>query len=528
MVENPKSGAAPAGGMRKTTISTVVVMTATLASRLLGFLRQAVISAVFGASGEADVLNLVFNIPNNLRKLLAEGALSSAFIPVLSASIVEDEAGDTSRAIVGRLLAFQFVVLVPVLVLSVAFAGPVVRFILDFPEANRQLLAARLFRPLINYLLLISISAVLMGTINSHQHFLVPAVTPVLFSVCVISAVLLLHRRLGVHAMAVGVLAGGVGQILFQLPMFRGLGYRLELRFEFRDPAFRRILRQWLPVVATAGIFTVNTQVAMFFASGLEDGSGSALTNALTFWQLPFGIFSASITTVLFPRMSRQAAVKDAEGLKSTLQYGFRYLIALLVPSAIVMGLLAEQIIAIAFQRGAFEPANTVMAARVLRGFCVGLLSVGAYNFFQRFFYSVGDYRTPMIVAGITFVVDVGLSLWLKETVLAVAGLSLANSIAFTLGLVLMIVLASRHTGALSFAGIARTAAKTAVAAAATVALALLFEAVSGSSWWESGSSVAGFLYVLGFAGVAVLVVVGIYVVLKVEVVSVLFRRRRT
>lgn len=516
-----------AGGIRRTTVSTVIVMTATLGSRVLGFVRQAVINAVFGASGEADVLNLVFNIPNNLRKLLAEGALSSAFIPVLSAAVVQDETGEQARGIVGRLLAFQFVILIPTLLLSVIFAGPIVDFILDFPEPGRQDLAADLFQWLVNYLLLISVSAVLMGTINAHQRFLIPAVTPLLFSVCVIAAVLLLHRRLGIHAMAVGVLIGGVAQILFQLPEFRRLGYRFSLSFAFHSAAFRRILRQWMPVVATASIFTVNTQVAMFFASGLADGSGSALTNALTFWQLPFGIFSASITTVLFPRMSRLAAAGDSEGLKSTLQYGFRYLIAVLVPAALVMGLLGEQIIAVAFQRGEFTLANTLMAARVLRGFCVGLLSVGAYNFFQRFFYSVGDYRTPMAVAGLTLFVDVALSLWLKETVLAVAGLSLANSIAFTIGLALFIIRARGHVGALSFAGIGATVLKTTVVAVPVVAMTLGFEQIAGSSWWESGSSGVGFAYLVGIAGVLAIVVLGLYTLLKVEVVSVLLRRRR-
>lgn len=513
--------------MRNTTLATVVVMSATLGSRVLGFIRQAVINAVFGASGEADVLNLVFNIPNNLRKLLAEGALSSAFIPVLSASVVRDESGAEARGVVRRVLAFQFVVLIPILLGSVLFAPQVVGFILDFPEPSRQALAADLFRWLINYLLLISVSAVLMGTIHAHQQFLVPAVTPLLFSISVIASVLLLQRRLGVHAMAVGVLIGGFAQIIFQIPAYRRLGCRFRLSLGFADPLFRKILRQWLPVVATASIFTVNTQVAMFFASGLEDGSGSALTNALTFWQLPFGIFSASITTVLFPRMSRQAASNDTEGLRTTLRYGVRYLIALLVPSALVMALLGEQIIAVAFQRGAFALENTIMAARVLRGFCVGLLSVGAYNFFQRFFYSVGDFRTPMVIAGVTFVLDVALSLWLKETVLAVAGLSLANSIAFTIGLGLMVMRARAHVGGLGVREILVTLAKTSVAAGVLVVMSIVFERWSGNDWWQIGSSALGFGYLIAMCLAMVFVVVGLYIVMKVDVVAILLRRKR-
>ena len=149
--------------------STALVMSITALSRVLGFVRQATVNAVFGASGTADVLNAVFNIPNNLRKLLAEGALSSAFIPVLSQASADAEAEEAGipRQIVRNLLAFQYLVLVPVLVLSVIFAGPITRFILDFPEAGRQELAAELFRWFIHYTLLISVSAVLMGTLNS-------------------------------------------------------------------------------------------------------------------------------------------------------------------------------------------------------------------------------------------------------------------------------------------------------------------------------------------------------------------------
>jgi putative peptidoglycan lipid II flippase len=209
------------------------------------------------------------------------------------------------------------------------------------------------------------------------------------------------------------------------------------------------------------------------------------------------------------------------------LQYGFRYLIALLVPSALVMALLGEQIIAVAFQRGEFLLENTIMAARVLRGFCIGLLSVGAYNFYQRFFYSVGDYRTPMVVAGITFVIDVVLSLWLKETVLAVAGLSTANSVAFTIGLIIMMVQARRHVGGFEFRGIAATLGKTIVASAALVVVSRAFELWSGASWWQGGSTALGFAYLIGVCGVMVGVVLGLYIVLKVDVVSVLLRRKK-
>ncbi|TVR93292.1 MAG: murein biosynthesis integral membrane protein MurJ [Spirochaetaceae bacterium] len=510
--------------IEKSALSTMVVMVSTMASRLLGFVRIAVIGAVFGGSGQADVLNLVFNIPNNLRKLLAEGALSSAFIPVLSSQIVNDPSGNGARRVVRNLIAFQFLILIPVLTLSIIFAGPITGFILDFPEPERRVLAAELFRYLISYVLLISIGAVVMGTLNSHNRFLIPAVTPIFFSISVVGSILLLHSRLGVFSMAVGVLLGGLGQLAFQYPSFRRLGYRLRPGFDFRNESFIRILKQWLPVVSAASIFAVNQQVSLYFASGLEDGSGSAMTNALVFWQLPFGIFSASITTVLFPRMSRQAAAQDAAGLKRTLEYGVRYLLTLLIPSAICLALFGRELISVALQRGAFEATHTLLASRVLRGYSFGLFSVGLFTFCQRFFYASNDFKTPVRVAFITFVIDVTLSLILKETALRVVGLSVANSVAFSFGALALICVARRRLGGLHLRDIARTLAKICLSSVPLVLFIRGYLFYTGN-WWILGSSSLNFLRIAGLGLGSVVITLLMYYLLRVELVVNLIRK---
>ncbi|NJL72221.1 MAG: hypothetical protein HC888_11885 [Candidatus Competibacteraceae bacterium] len=267
----------------------MIVMASTMVSRLLGFLRIAVIGSVFGASGAADVLNAVFTIPNNLRKLMAEGALSSAFIPVLSRAIVAEDGQNRTRRIVGNILALQFIVLAPLLVLCVVFSGPLTHTLLDFSEAGRMRDAASLFQWIIHYLLLISVSAALMAVLNAHNKFVVPAITPILFSIFVIAAVVVFSRSLGIYAMAAGVLAGGVAQVLFQAPRFMRLGYTFKPDLRFTNEDFRAVMRLWLPVVATASIYSVNEQIAMRFATALDDGSASAMSNALVFWQLPSG-----------------------------------------------------------------------------------------------------------------------------------------------------------------------------------------------------------------------------------------------
>lgn len=513
------------GDMKRATGSTLVVAGSTLLSRILGFVRIAVISAVFGGEGTADVVHLVFTIPNNLRKLTAEGALSSAFIPVLSQTLVHEDRPLKARRVVSQLIAFQALILVPVLALSTIFAGPVVSVLLDFPGADHQSLAEGLFRYLIHYTLLVSISAVLMGALNSHSRFAVPAVTPILFSVSVITSIVLFHPSIGVYSVALGVLVGGVAQILFQLPLFRSLGYSLSPIFRFDGPEFRRILRQWLPVLATAGVFTINQTVAVRFASALEPGSGAALSNALVFWQLPFGVFSASVTTVLFPRMARQVAGADRSGLKESVSYGIRYLFSLLVPSAVVLGLLGREIVAVALQRGAFQPEHTELAALTLGAYCWGLFSVGAYTFLQRFFYSHNDYRRPLVTAAVAVVIDIVLSLILKETALAVAGLALANSIAFTVAFIMLFYRAARMIGPLPWKSILGTALKVLVISMALVVAVVLFRRVTGD-WWVKGSTPENALLLALAVLICVAITVGGFLGLRVEVLDILRRRR--
>lgn len=510
---------------------TMVVMLCTLASRLLGFLRTAVITAIFGAGGKADVINATFAVPNNLRKLLAEGALSSAFIPILSKTIVEEgEDRRDSKLLVRSLITFQLIILLPLTVLAIVFAGPLVRHVItQFSDPSQIELSIRLFRFFIVYLILISVSSVFMALLNSHDRFFIPAFTPVFFSVAVISSILLFHRQLGVFSMAVGVLFGGLGQILFQIPQARALGYRYRPSFAFKEERFQAILRRWLPVLATSSLFTINQQIAFIFASGLEVGSVSALSYALVFWQLPFGIFSASVTTVLFPRMSREAGAGEREKLSDTLQYGIRFLFILLIPSALFLSLFGKETISMALQRGAFTAENSRMTAFVLQAYCWGLFSVGAFNFLQRFFYSVRDYRFPFITATVTVAIDIMLSLILKETSLRVAGLAVANSISFSIGALMLFIAASHRLGGIELLPLLKTVAKVALSLWPFLPLYLLIQYLVPDLWY-SGSSAFGFLILFLLVGVIAISVLWMYRITGIEMFDALmqrFRRRK-
>ena len=416
------------------------VMLCTALSRLMGFIRLAVIGTLYGAEGAADVLHLVFQIPNNLRRLLAEGALSSAFLPIFSSTLLNRrQATIETRLLLKRLFGLQWLLFLPLLTISVIFSQEITGTLFNFPTAELTEMANRLFKILIWYIFPISIAAVIMAVLHSHGYFIVPAITPILFSITVISAIILLHRRMGIYAVSVGVLLGGLIQLLVQLPRLKKLGYGILPRFSFRHPLFRKVLRYWAPVTVSAALFSINQQIASYFASGLEAGSASAMINALTFWQLPFGLLGISVMTVLYPKMSNLHATGNRQELRDTLEYGISYLLVTVMPATIYLLILPRAIIAIALQRGAFTAANTLLTSRMLFAYSCALLPIIAYHFIQRFYYSCHNYRKPFFAALIVLIIDVALSLWLKETPLRVVGLAYANSIAFSCGLIYLL-----------------------------------------------------------------------------------------
>ncbi len=512
----------------KTSLSTVIVMICTLLSRILGFVRIAVITAFFGASGNADVINLTFAIPNNLRKLLAEGALSSAFIPVLSHSMVKNGRKSVkTRSLVRSLLTFQLIILIPLSILSMIFAEPLITKVFTrFTDPEQIRLSISLFRYFINYLVFISISAVMMAVINSSNHFLIPAITPLLFSVSVIFSILFLYGSMGIYSMAFGVITGGILQVMFQYPMFRKLGFDFVPSFSFKSPYFIKIIRNWIPVLATSAVFTINQQVAFLFASGLEAGSTSALSNALVFWQLPFGIFSASITTVLFPRMSRQAARKDTDGIRESISTGLRMLFALLIPSAIVLGMFGKIIISSALQRGLFTADNTLMTSNVLKGYVFGLFSVGAFNFIQRYFYAVKDFRTPFIVSSVVCIMDIILSLILKDTSLRITGLAVANSISFSVGFLLLYIIARHRLGFLFTRKLFETALKVFISVIPSVLISLLLLNIQGEKW-KNGANLSNIADIIYIFILWIIPTLFMYRLLNVEALSFLLKRRK-
>ena len=507
--------------------STVLVMICTLASRILGFVRTAAVSAIFGAGGAADVIHLVFSIPNNLRKLLAEGALSAAFIPELSRQINLDSQTNLQTksqqsqapALAARIIGLQFAVILPLLAACLIFPRQVLTLFEQFDDPAKTALSIPLFRQMMPYLLLVSLSAVMMAVHNTHGRFIIPALTPILFSIAVIASLLIGYPRWGPLSMGYGVLAGGIAQIAVQYPTYRRLGYRLRPVFRFRHPAFRTTMKNWGPMLLTSSLFAVNSQTAMLLASFLPDRSASALSCAVVFFQFPFGIFSASITTVLYPRMSRQAVAGDRPALIESLQFGYRNLWALLLPSALILILLGEPIIAAAFQRRAFTAADTALTAQVLTAYAVGMPFVGLFNITQRAFYALGEVRKPLYCALAAVFVDITVSLiFIFVSNLGSTAPAWANSWAFIFAALLQFLILRRAVGF----SLGRTTRRSILGTsfAAFAGAAVILAALSLIDLQTRGLLITALIALLGC-----IVILALYLWMKVEVVSILLRR---
>lgn len=506
--------------------NTFIVMIFTFISRILGFVRTALVNHYFGVTKIADAITLTFAVPNNLRKLMAEGALSSAFIPTFNKTLIDDPSRQKSRKLVNNVITFQLLVLVPVCLICVLFARQVVDIVIsDFKDPAQIELSAKLLQWFIFYILFISVSAVIMGVLNTHKNFLIPAVTPVLFSICVISCLMLFYKTLGEYSMVLGVLLGGAAQLVFQLPWLKNEKYKIRLNFDFKNSGFKEILKNYIPVLATSSIFTITQVIANRFASGLDVGSTTVLFNAIVIFQLPYGLFFASVTTVLFPKMSRFSAADNLKELRNTMQYGIRFLLVLLIPSMIILFFLGTEMAAVLYMSGKFTLENAVTTGAVLQGYTIGLFALGIFNFLQRFFFSKNNHKIPFVAAGIVGIIDIVLSIIfinIFENYGRVYGLALANSISFVVGMVFLLIIARKHVGGLNIKSIIITFLKISAAVIPLIGILVLSNYIF-KDYWQSGRSFVNFLILGGKAVFSGGILFICYKLFKVE----MFRRKK-
>lgn len=409
--------------------SMAVVSGATLASRLSGLGRDVLLYATLGANLHTSAFLLAFTLPNLLRRLLGEGALSSALVPVFSSVFQKDRrtAFGLLNAVGFRLFLTlsAFIVLVWIVVfLTLRFADPGLRWTLVLEYTGW----------LFPYLLPVCLAALFAGVLGVLNHFAVPNLTPMVLNFCIIGGLLvgpvfgISDWAVQLRILALSVLVGGFLQLLLPLMVTRRFGWHPQLREH--DPAARgEVWSLFLPGIAGAAILQVNLLVSRGLAYTLEDDAVSLLFLASRMIELPLGLFAVAIATVIFPVLSRDFAANRPEAFQRNLDEGFRLTLAITLPAACGLLILAHPILSLLFQWGAFSAANVNATAPILMVYAAGIPFYSLAGLLTRVWHSRKQMKFPVRVAGIVLVINVGLSLLLMGP-LDVTGLALANVLA--------------------------------------------------------------------------------------------------
>jgi len=423
----------------------------TVVSRIFGLFRDIVTASLLGTGTGADAFTLAYRIPNLLRRLVGEGTMTAAFIPVFT----EYRKGrDKSEVweLADRFFYTLGLVLVILSLLGIIFSPAIVRIIgFGFAQVPGKIgLTASLSRIMFFYLAFIGLSALAMAILNSFDIFAPSAFTPVLLNISIIVSAYLLAPRFSqpAYAFAIGVLLGGALQLGFQIPFLIRLGMRFRPGISFSHPAIRRIGRLMVPGIFGAGVIQINVLVSSAIASMLPEGAVASLTYANRLTEFTLGVFAVSVSTVILPLMSRQALLEDLGPLKETLNYAMRLVFFITIPSAVGLLVLREPIVALLLRWGRFGAHSLSMTSFALLFFALGLPAVGGVRVVAPAFYSLKDIKTPVKVAAVAMVGNIALALILMKP-LAHGGIAFALSLSAYLNLFLLLLLFRRRAGAL-------------------------------------------------------------------------------
>jgi putative peptidoglycan lipid II flippase len=513
----------PTPSERLNTKAAGIIGLAVMCSRVLGLAREQICAALFGGGGAMDAFTAAFRIPNLLRDLFAEGALSTAFVATFSKTIARG--GDAAAwRLASKVATMTTVVLSVICLLGIVFSPQLVATLAPGFDVPKAALTVTLTRIMFPFILMVSLAALVMGMLNSKNVFGMPAMASSFFNIGSIVGGVLLGRWLDPHfgpralvGLAIGTLIGGALQLGVQLPRLRRLGYHFHPDFAWRDPGVKAILILMGPAVIAASTTQLNVLVNSMFASKLGDGPIFWLSIAFRLMQLPLGLFGVALGTVTLPLLSRLAVGENLSAFRAELARAMRLGFLLTVPSAVGLMMLAEPIISVLYQHGRFDAHQTAESAGALRFYAIGLCGYAALKVLVNAFYALDRRKTPMLVSFMA----VALNLLLNWIFTAHLGWG-HRGLAFSTGCVAsfnFLVLYGLMRHRLKRLETRRMLAMLGKVAAASVALAALCWA--SQHWLLAEWATQGFVSKLGallatvVAGV--LVFVGVGAVLRIE-----------
>ena len=461
--------------------STGVVGIAVLSSRVLGLVREQVFAALFGAGRSLDIFTIAFRVPNLLRDLFAEGALSTAFVTTFSKKIAVE--GDKSAwELANKVATLTAVFMSGVTIVGIIFSRQLIAGVAGGFDADEQAMTTLLTQIMWPFILLVSLAALVMGMLNAKNVFGVPAMASTFFNIGSIVAGVSLgwwfdphFGRRALLGLAFGTLVGGALQLLVQTPSLWRMNYRFRPDFGWRDQGVRTVLGLMGPAVIAASAVQVNVLVNSSFASYLEKGSVIWLSIAFRLMQLPLGIFGVAISTVTLPLVSRAAAANDMIGFRSALSHAMRLVLVLTIPSAIGLFLLAEPIIRVIYQHGHVTPHSVQQIAGALRFYAIGLAGYSAVKILAPAFYALDKRYLPMMISFLSIGTNLVLN-WIFTFNLGFGhrGLALSTSLVAIINFLLLYLMMRRYTGRLETTAMAWLLARVAVAGLLLVGVCLV------------------------------------------------------
>jgi putative peptidoglycan lipid II flippase len=513
-----------------------VVGVAVLCSRVLGLGRELILAHLFGAGLAMDAFKVAFRIPNLLRDLFAEGALSTALVTTFSKKDAT-EGSEAAWALANKVASLATVVIGLLVVVGVVFSPAVVDVIASGFDGEKAELTVQLTRIMFPFILLVSLAALAMGLLNAKNVFGAPAMASSFFNIgSILGGVGFawwLDPGFGPRSLvglAIGTLLGGLAQFMAQWPALYRVGYRFCLDFQWRDSGVQEVLRLMGPAVIAASAVQVNVMVNSHFASMVPgDGPVSWLDYAFRLMQLPLGVFGVAIGTVTLPLVSRHAALGDTTALRAALSKGLRLGFLLTVPSSIGLACLADPIISIIYERGRFDAASTAQTAGALRFYAIGLAAYAGIKVLAPAFYAVGRRKTPMLVSfwaiGVNLILNWYFTLHLQ---MGHRGLALSTGCIAVANFTALYLLMRAHLKGLESASMLAALARILLAAALMAGVCLLGASQISEQWALLGLPMRIF-QLSCIIGAAALVFFGAAALLRVgemrELVAVLRRK---
>ncbi len=433
--------------------STGIVAASTVTSRIMGLVRDMVISSLFGATSLVDGFYVAFRIPNLFRRFVAEGCLTVSFIPVYTDYLL-NKSRDESLELARHAFSILSLSLFLIVALGIIFSHGIVNiFAWGFTNAFQVDLTVSLNRIMFPYLFLVGIVSFSMGYLNSHKYFFAPAISPVLLNIGFITGALFISRffEQPLYGLALGVILGGIMQLILQIPYLIRAGFKMKLTINFNHPGVRTIFGMMMPALFGMAVYQINIMMSTMLASMLPAGSITYLYYSDRLTEIVLGVFAVSLGNVLLPELSEFAASRETGKIRDLYISSVKAVLLISIPACIALMTVGLPVISVLFKRGNFGVFDTEMTYKALFYASIGIPSISILRITVPAFYSLKDTRTPVITSFLSFAINISSGYLLMNTSLKHGGLTLALSIASTIQMLSLIIILQKKIGRIGF-----------------------------------------------------------------------------